>query len=111
MTTILEDYFDFSQPNYIRIKGHRVGIEHILDYYLQGLSPEKIAQKFPGMNIEKIYAAITYYHAHREEVDTYLEQGEQEEVQAYDKWVTDSAPPPVVQRLRKLRDKHTTQQA
>ena len=29
-TTRLEDYFDFSSPDEIRIQGHRIWIEHVL---------------------------------------------------------------------------------
>ena len=32
----LEDYFDFLGPDAIRIKGHRIGIEHVLAYYQEG---------------------------------------------------------------------------
>jgi hypothetical protein len=31
----LEDYFEFVEPDYIRIKGHRIGIESILRKYLE----------------------------------------------------------------------------
>lgn len=103
LAIILDNYFDFSVPNYIRIKGHRVGLEHILDYYLQGFSAEKIATKFPGMSIEKIYASITYYYANREAVDSYLEKSQQEAEIAYQEWQENPAPPPVVQRLRRLK--------
>lgn len=57
----LEDYLDFTTLDAIRIKGHRVGIEHVLNYYLEGYPVEDIADEFPGMSLEKIYAVITYY--------------------------------------------------
>jgi hypothetical protein len=31
----LEDYFDFLSPDDIRLKGHRIGIDNVLAYYLQ----------------------------------------------------------------------------
>lgn len=37
-TTVLEDYFEFLDPDDIRIKGHRIGIDDVIDYYLQGYS-------------------------------------------------------------------------
>ncbi len=37
-TTRLEDYFEFLSPDDIRIKGHRIGIDDVIDYYLQGYS-------------------------------------------------------------------------
>ena len=32
----LEDYFEFLSPDDIRIKGHRIGVDNVLDYYLEG---------------------------------------------------------------------------
>lgn len=57
---LLEDYFDFVGPTEIRLKGHRIGIEHVLAYYQQGYTPEAIAQEFPGLDLEMVYATITY---------------------------------------------------
>ena len=40
----LEDYFDFLDPNDIRIKGHRIGIESVLyEYIHHSRTPEQIA--------------------------------------------------------------------
>lgn len=32
----LEDYFEFLSPDDIRFKGHRIGIDDVLYYYLDG---------------------------------------------------------------------------
>ena len=69
----LEDYFNFSEaPDYIRIKGHRLGIEHVVRLYNEYCDPEQIAQHFPGLSLEKIYATITYYLHNKAEVDAYI---------------------------------------
>ncbi|WP_225225326.1 DUF433 domain-containing protein [Komarekiella delphini-convector] len=57
----LEDYFEFLNPDDIRIKGHRIGIDNVIQYYLQGYSPEQILEELPSLNLEKIYATLTYY--------------------------------------------------
>jgi hypothetical protein len=41
--------------------------------FLEGQSAEAIAQAFPVLSLEQVYGAITYYLAHREDVDEYLE--------------------------------------
>ena len=97
----LEDYFDFLGPDVIRIKGHRIGIEHVLAYYREGFSPEQITQEFPGLSLEKIYATITYYLHNQAEVDAYLERLEAWSEEEYRKWAAN--PSPVVERLRKLK--------
>ena len=70
----LERYFEFLTPDDIRIQGTRVGIETVLDDYLGGASPEEIAARYRTLTLEQVYATITYYLAHRKELDAYLEQ-------------------------------------
>jgi uncharacterized protein (DUF433 family) len=69
----LEDYFDFLQPNDIRIKGHRVGIEHVLyEHIYRSQTPEEIAKIFDTLTMEQIYATILYYLHNKQEVSRYL---------------------------------------
>jgi uncharacterized protein (DUF433 family) len=70
----LDEYFEFLGPDQIRIKGHRIGIEHVVELYREGDSPEQIALRFPGLSLENIYATITYYLHNQTEVDAYLER-------------------------------------
>lgn len=65
----LEDYLEFHGPDDIRLKGHRIGLEHIIDRYRDGFSPEQIALDFPGLSLEQVYGAITYYLHNQQEVD------------------------------------------
>lgn len=98
----LEDYLDFIAADVIRIKGHRVGLEHLLRYYQSGYSPEEIALEFPGMALEKIYGAIAYYLHNKAEIDAYLVRVAQLTEQAYQMQRTRPTPP-VVQRLRAIK--------
>lgn len=98
----LEDYFETVSGGAVRIKGHRIGIEHIIAYYHEGYSPEQIAQEFPGLSLEKIYATITYYLHNQTEVDSYLADLATWSDQSY-RAEQAQAPPPVVQRLRMLK--------
>lgn len=66
----LEDCFDVQGLDVIRIKGHRIGLEHVIERYHEGYSAEEIGQEFPGL--ELIYAAITYYLLNRAELDAYV---------------------------------------
>jgi uncharacterized protein (DUF433 family) len=68
----LADYLDFISHDVIRLKGHRIGLEHIIERYHLGASPEQIALDFPGLSLEAIYGTIAYYLHHRPEVDAYL---------------------------------------
>lgn len=68
----LENYFEFLDADDIRIKGHRIGIDDVIAYYLQGFSPEQILEELPSLNLEKIHATITYYLHNRAQIDAYL---------------------------------------
>ena len=68
----LEDYFLFLSQDDIRIKGHRIGIDNVLFYFLEGYTPEEIGAIYPDLNLEKIYATITYYFHNQPEIDAYL---------------------------------------
>jgi uncharacterized protein (DUF433 family) len=69
----LESYFEFLDEGDIRIRGTRVGIETVLDDYLEGASPEEIAARYRSLSLEQVYATITYYLHNKAGVDAYLE--------------------------------------
>ncbi|MBZ8181313.1 DUF433 domain-containing protein [Oscillatoria salina] len=69
----LEDYFEFLAPDDIRLKGTRVGIETILyDYIYHARTPEEIAQTYPTITLEQVYATILYYHHEKSKVSQYI---------------------------------------
>ena len=41
---------------------------------MTGASPEEIAQDFPVLHLDDVYAVITYYLRHRDEVDAHLSE-------------------------------------
>ena len=61
----------------IRIGQSRVTIDSLLASYHMGSTPEEIAVQYPVLQLEDIYATITYYLTHRQQVDKYLEQRRQ----------------------------------
>lgn len=99
---LLEDYFEFLSPDDIRIKGHRIGIDNVIDYYLQGYTPEQIREHFPTLSLEQIYATITYYLHNKDEIDAYIERLNAWREQHYQESLA-SEPAPVVKRIRALK--------
>ncbi len=98
----LEDYFDFLRPDDIRLRGHRIGIESILYAYIhQAMTPEEIAAQFPTLTLDQVYATILYYLRNKERIHDYLTAWLEHER----RMVAEQAanPPPVVQRLRRIR--------
>lgn len=62
----------------IRITGTRVRLDSLLYLYKQGASAEEIAHRFPAVQLVQVYAAITYYLSHQDEVEEYLRRQEEE---------------------------------
>ena len=106
----LEDYFNFYRLDDIRLKGTRVGIEHILKEYIKnGKSPEEIKRLFSTVSLEQIYATILYYVRNKKAVGQY-----------FDDWVNychrtqeeyDNNPPSVVRRLLDVKEKQKVSKA
>ena len=60
------------------IEGTRISLDSVVYSFLNGESPESIAQNFPLLSLEQVYGAIAFYLANRELVNAYLKKGEAE---------------------------------
>ena len=105
----LEDYFNFLEPNDIRLQGTRVGIETILyDYIFKARTPEEIEQSYATITLDQVYATILYYLRNKEAVDRYMtewiEHGERMRREQ------EANPTPAMVRLQELRRKQQQKQ-
>jgi uncharacterized protein (DUF433 family) len=57
-----------------RIAGKRIPVRSIYRWFVSGVDPEGILEKYIGVNLAKIYAAITYALANRDEIDMELKE-------------------------------------
>ena len=57
-----------------RVMGSRVSLDSIVYDFLSGLSPESIVDNYDTLTLEQVYGAITYYLAHRAEIDAHLQR-------------------------------------
>ncbi len=94
----LENYFAFLDSDDIRVKGTRVGIETVLDDYLNGASPEEIAARYRSLTLEQVYATLTYYLRNKTTVDAYLARWRAYCDSSWEEWQRNSAP--FVQEMR-----------
>jgi uncharacterized protein (DUF433 family) len=61
-----------------RIAGHRIRVEDVVVWHeRQGLSPDEIVAQFPQITLADVYAALAYYHDHREEIRESMRQDEE----------------------------------
>ena len=61
------------------IAGTRVSLDSVVFAFLDGFSPETIATEcFPVLTLEQVFGGITYYLAHRAQIDEYLKNTDNE---------------------------------
>ncbi len=105
----LRDYFDFIDDTSIRIKGHRVYIDEVLEEHLKGKTPEDILYCFKNLPLEKIYATLLYYEVNRAEMDAYLQRVRQYHETSRQEWQTTQGPTLAIveerNRLKKERER------
>jgi uncharacterized protein (DUF433 family) len=70
--------FRWDEAGGIRIGSSRVTLDSLLAAYQNGSTPEEIAIQYSVLSLEDIYSAIAYYLNHRQELDNYLEQRNQQ---------------------------------
>jgi uncharacterized protein (DUF433 family) len=107
----LEDYFEFEKfdtkfgpVERIRIKGHRIDIEHVIRFFHEDLTPAQILEQYPTLTLEEVYATITYYLHNREAVDKYIEEGEKVADGFYQEYLR-RGPSPLDKRLQELKSR------
>lgn len=53
-----------------RIAGHRISVQDVVMWHEEmGLSPREIVARYPSITLSDVYAALAYYHDHREVID------------------------------------------
>ncbi|MHB9081290.1 MAG: DUF433 domain-containing protein [Pirellulaceae bacterium] len=75
----MQDHYVQQHDGGYWIAGSRVSLDSLVIAFLDGLSPETIVGEcFPTLTLEQVYGAITYYLAHRDQIDAYLKQADTE---------------------------------
>jgi uncharacterized protein (DUF433 family) len=94
-----EEYFERDEDG-IRLKGHRMWLENILDLYKEGMNAQQITETFSTLSLDEAQAAIDYYHRHTAEVDAYMEQQTREALERERE--ADEHPSPYALRMHAL---------
>src|SRR5262245_35446875 len=89
----------------VRIAGTRVTLDTLVAAYLEGATPESIADQYPALQLADVYTALGYYIRHQAEVDAYLQRRRQQAAQVRQENETRSSPIGVRDRL--LARRHT----
>lgn len=62
----------------VRVGKTRVTLDTVISAFLDGATAEEIVHQYPSLNLADVYAVIAYYLRRRAEVDTYLQQRQQQ---------------------------------
>ncbi len=55
-----------------RIAETRISVQRIAVWYKNGMNAEEIVERMGNVTLAQVYAALTYYHANREEIEAYI---------------------------------------
>jgi uncharacterized protein (DUF433 family) len=61
-----------------KIAGTGLMVSRIAGWYQMGMTPEEIALEYSHLTLAQVHAALAYYHANREEIETDLAREEAE---------------------------------
>lgn len=68
----------------LRIGDTRVSLDSVIIAFNQGSAPEQIIYDYDSLTLSEVYAAISYYLQHREEVDSYLAERAKQDAELLD---------------------------
>jgi uncharacterized protein (DUF433 family) len=94
-------YVRADEHGVLRVGSSRVMLDSVVAGFHQGHSPETIRQQYPALSLEEVYGAITYYLAHLDEVNAYLQR--QDDLWKEWRAKSEERPSPAAERLRTLR--------
>jgi uncharacterized protein (DUF433 family) len=72
MTAVISEHIEITPGvcgGKARIAGHRIRVQDVVVWHEQmGMSPDEIVSRYPTITLADVYAALTYYHDHFEEI-------------------------------------------
>jgi len=61
-----------------RLAGTGVTVHRVAGWYKLGMTPEEIAHRLGHLTLAQVYAALAYFHANREQIETELQRDDVE---------------------------------
>jgi uncharacterized protein (DUF433 family) len=62
----------------VRVGNTRVTLDTVIAVFKQGTTAEEIVYRYPSLRLADVYATIAFYLNHQQEVETYLQQRQQQ---------------------------------
>ena len=74
----LPDFLIATKFGEVRLRGHRIGLFHLVRHYQDGYSPEMLVCQYPTLPLVLVHKVIAFYLENRAEVDAYVARCEAE---------------------------------
>ncbi len=74
----LPDFLEVDDGGFISLKGHRIGLHHVIREYDDGLSAERIWTRFPTLELPMIHRVLVYLLENEPEVRDYCRVHDEE---------------------------------
>ncbi|MGI8543677.1 MAG: DUF433 domain-containing protein [Aridibacter sp.] len=101
MTAVIESYIEIDENRVAWIADTRVKvIEVALDKLAHGSSPEEIHFQHPHLSMAQVQAALSFYYAHREELEAEILQ----RLDKVNKLAANNQNSPLQKKLRELKN-------
>lgn len=68
----LPEFLDRDRYGEIRLRGHRIGLDHVVACHTRGEPVARIVARFPSLTPEIIGEVLGFYETNRAEVDAYI---------------------------------------
>jgi uncharacterized protein (DUF433 family) len=68
----LPDFLSQQPDGDLILKGHRIGLWHVLRRYQEGYSPEMLVGQYPTLPLALVHKVIAFYLEQQSEIDAYL---------------------------------------
>jgi uncharacterized protein (DUF433 family) len=68
------DFLCTTADGEVLLRGHRIGLFHVVRLYNEGHSPEMLVCQYPTLSLALVHKVIAFYLEHQEEVDRYVDR-------------------------------------
>lgn len=69
----LPEFLTEHAPDDIRLTGHRIGLEHVVELHRDGYSAAMIHEEFPTLDLALIERVLRFYYESQRDVDAYVD--------------------------------------
>lgn len=90
----------------LRVGDSRVSLDSVLAVFHEGATPEEIVQQYDVLLLADVYAVISYYLAHQQDIDGYLKIRRSQREKTRQEIENHHSPDGIRQRLLARQQRH-----